>query len=90
MSKVAKLRGLLSAAQRILADEYDVVIAYQAAPSIVVGLVGLFARRTLKRIVHQTTIPPATAAPVRLLDQIVGTVGLYPVNIVNTVSTQNE
>ncbi len=89
MSKVAKLRGLIRAARLIVSGEYDTVIAYQAAPSVMVGLAGLFTRSP-QRIVHQTTIPSATAAPVRWLDKICGTLGLYPVNIVNTVSTRLE
>ncbi len=89
MPKFAKLRGSLSAARRIVFGGHDVVIAYQAAPAIIVGIAGLLTRRPY-RIVHQTTIPSVTAAPLRLLDKILGTVGLYPVNIVNTASTRNE
>lgn len=89
MSKLAKLRGSLGAARRIVFGGYDAVIAYQAAPAIIVGVAGLLTRRP-QRIVHQTTIPSVTAAPLRLLDRILGTLGLYPVNIVNTVSTRHE
>jgi len=89
MSRVAKLRGLVRIAWRMAFGGYHTVIAYQAAPSIMVGLAGLLVRSP-NRIVHQTTIPPATSAAARRLDRVIGTLGLYPVNIVNTVSTQNE
>ena len=87
--RLTKLRGLLRTLRLTVFGGYDTVIAYQAAPSITVGLAGLFTRSP-QRIVHQTTIPPATNALARLLDRIVGTIGLYPINIVNTVSTHNE
>lgn len=89
MSAWAKLKGALSAARHIIRGNYEAVIAYQAWPSIVVGLAGLIARRP-RLIVHQTTIPSATAVPVRLLDRLIGSLGLYPVNVVNTDFTRNE
>lgn len=89
MSRLAKLRGLVRIAWRVAFGGYRTVIAYQAAPSIMLGLLGLVVWRP-QRIVHQTTIPPATSASARWLDRIIGTVGLYPVNIVNTVATRDE
>ena len=89
MSAWAKVGGALAAALRILRGRHDVVIAYQAWPSIIVGLVGLVARKP-RLIVHQTTIPSATAAPIRLLDRVIGSIGLYPVNVVNTGFTRDE
>lgn len=89
MSTWTKLKGALHAGTRIARGDYEAVIAYQAWPSIVVGIAGLIARRS-RLIVHQTTIPSATAMPVRLLDRLIGSLGLYPVNVVNTVFTRNE
>ena len=89
MSALAKIRGALAAAVRIVRGEYRAVIAYQAWPSIIVGLTGVIARRP-RLIVHQTTIPSATAPLIRWLDRIIGSLGLYPVNVVNTAFTRSE
>jgi glycosyltransferase involved in cell wall biosynthesis len=89
VSKIAKLRGAFRAGRRLLGGGFDTVIAYQAAPAIIVGLAGLFCPG-IQRIVHQTTVPRATAGPLRLLDRIFGTLGLYTANIVNTGFTRDE
>lgn len=89
MSAWARMRGALIAAARIVRGDHVAVIAYQAWPSIIVGLAGLIARRP-RLIVHQTTIPSATAPLIRRLDRIIGSLGLYPVNVVNTVFTRSE
>ncbi|WP_300972958.1 glycosyltransferase family 4 protein [Sphingomonas sp. LHG3406-1] len=85
----AKLKGALRMVRRLIADRDAAVIAYQAGPSIVAALANLVARRE-RLLIHQTTIPSATKAPVRWLGALLGTVGLYPVNIVNTVFTKGE
>ncbi len=89
MSAWAKIRGALAVASRIVRGRHEAVIAYQAWPSIVVALTGLVARPP-RLIVHQTTVPSATAAPIRWLGGLIGSLGLYPVNVVNTVFTRNE
>jgi len=76
-------------AHRILCSRFDALIAYQATASILVGTIGKLNGCRL-RIVHQTCTPGATAAPVRLVDKLVGALGLYSLNIANTVSTENE
>jgi len=76
-------------AHRIFCSKFDALIAYQATASILVGTIGKL-QGCRMRIVHQTCTPGATAAPVRLIDRIVGTLGLYSFNIANTVSTENE
>jgi len=88
MSPWAKIKGALRAGQVIIQRRHRGVIAYQAWPSIVVGLAGLVSRRR-DLVVHQTTVPSATKAPLRYLSRLLGTVGLYPVNIVNTGFTQS-
>lgn len=89
MSALTKLKGAFAASAHIVRGNYSAVIAYQAWPSIIVGLTGIIARRP-RLIVHQTTVPSATSPPVRLLDRIIGSFGLYPVNIVNTSFTRSE
>lgn len=89
MSPLAKIAGAWRAGKRVVVGDYDAVIAYQAWPSIVVGLASLLNRRP-KLIVHQTTIPSITAAPVRLIDRLLGSLGVYPVNVVNTLFTRDE
>lgn len=85
----AKLKGAMKILRRLVADREAAVITYQAGPSIVAALSRLVARRP-RLVVHQTTVPSATAAPVRWLSAFLGTAGLYPVNVVNTFFTQAE
>lgn len=88
LGKAAKLRAVAAMAARLLRDDHDVIVAYQATASI---LVGLFAgRRGGLRIVHQTAIPGATALPLRVADMLVGTAGRYHANIANTAFTEAE
>lgn len=89
LSILTKLKGALAAVRRILGGGHETVIAYQAGPSIVVGLAGLLARGK-RIIVHQTTVPSATKAPVRWMGGLLGWLGLFPVNIVNTAFTRGE
>ncbi|MFT4276433.1 MAG: glycosyltransferase family 4 protein [Rhodopseudomonas sp.] len=74
---------------RLLKDDHDAIIAYQATASVLTGICG-FLRGCRHRIVHQTAVPSETAWPVRLADKIVGTLGLYTKNIANTLCTQRE
>ncbi|WP_296523432.1 glycosyltransferase family 4 protein [Rhodoplanes sp.] len=88
LGAVAKARAAAAMAARLVRDDHDAVVAYQATASI---LVGIFAgRRGGQRIVHQTAIPGATARPLRIADKLVGTAGRYDANIANTVFTRDE
>jgi glycosyltransferase involved in cell wall biosynthesis len=89
LSKGEKLRAVAVMARRLLKDNHDAIMAYQATASILTGVVGRL-RGCRARIVHQTCTPGATAAPVRLADRIVGSLGLYSVNIANTGFTLAE
>jgi len=82
----AKLTGTARVAWRVLTGRYDAVVAYQPAASILTGIVGWLARCPL-RIVHQTALPTEVKASMRWLDRIVGTLGLYTVNVVNSQAT---
>ena len=84
-SLARKVAGTLRVAWRILTGRHDAVIAYQAAASILTGVVGRLTRA--RRIVHQTALPAAVKAPLRRLDRIVGTLGLYGANVVNSQAT---
>lgn len=83
---LGKLRGTWRVARRILFARYDAIIAYQASASILTGLVGWIARCP-RRIVHQTALPNEVKAPMRWLDRVVGTLGFYTANIVNSYAT---
>lgn len=88
LGKAGKLRAVAAMAARLQRDDHDVVVAYQATASV---LVGMFAgRRGGLRIVHQTAIPGATALPLRLADMLVGSAGRYDANIANTAFTEAE
>ena len=78
----AKLRGALRVAWQIFRGNYDAVIAYQASSSIVACVAALFAR-CRHRIAHQTVPPRELRTPPRWLDGIVGTLGIYTVNVAN-------
>src|SRR6185312_12974821 len=84
-----KLVCAAAMARRILRGDFDALIAYQATASILVGTVGKL-RGCRTRIVHQTCTPAATASLIRLADKLVGTLGLYSVNIANSVATRDE
>jgi glycosyltransferase involved in cell wall biosynthesis len=85
----SKLGCALLMARRIWRCDFDALIAYQATASILVGVVGWLAGCRL-RIVHQTCTPDEMALPIRLLDGLVGSLGLYTVNIVNSAATSAE
>jgi glycosyltransferase involved in cell wall biosynthesis len=86
---LAKLRCAWAMARRIARRDYDALVAYQATASILTGAVGALAGCRL-RIVHQTATPGETAWPVRLVDRLAGTLGLYTVNIANSAATSAE
>lgn len=81
-----KLAGALGVARRIVSGRYDAIIAYQPSASILTGLIGRLALCP-RRIVHQTALPGEIKAPMRVLDRIVGALGFYTANIVNSRTT---
>ena len=83
---LAKLGGVRRVARRILSGHYDALIAYQASASILVGIFGWIARCP-RRIVHQTALPDEVGTPQRLFDRVVGALGLYTANVVNSRAT---
>jgi glycosyltransferase involved in cell wall biosynthesis len=85
----SKLGHALVMARRIWRGDYDALIAYQSTASILVGVIGWLAGCRL-RIVHQTCMPAETALPIRLIDRLVGSLGLYSVNITNSAATWAE
>ena len=85
----SKLGYALVMARRIWRGDYDALIAYQATASILAGVVGWLAGCRL-RIVHQTCTPTETALPIRLIDRLVGSLGLYSFNIANSAATWAE
>ena len=89
LSARSKLGCALRMALRIWRGEFDALIAYQATAAILVGTVGRL-RGCRLRIVHQTCPPGETAPPIRLIDKIVGTLGLYTANIANSAATWDE
>ena len=70
-------------ARRIWRGDFDTLIAYQSTASILAGAVGAISGCRL-RVVHQTCTPGETPRLVRLLDKLVGTLGLYSANIINS------
>src|SRR2546423_1681812 len=83
---LAKLGGTWRVARQVLAGQYDTIIAYQPTASVLTGLVGWIARCPL-RIVHQTALPSEVKTPLRWLDRILGTFGLYTANVANSRAT---
>jgi glycosyltransferase involved in cell wall biosynthesis len=80
-----KLAAVVNMAGQLLRHPPDALIAYQATASLLIGGVG--ALRGRRRVVHQTALPGETSAPLRMLDRLSGTLGLYSANIVNTGAT---
>jgi len=89
LSALSKLCCTGRIARRILSGGFDALVAYQPTASVLVGAIGRL-RGCPLRIVHQSNMPGATAAPVRILDKLIGSLGLYTVNIANSVATKNE
>jgi glycosyltransferase involved in cell wall biosynthesis len=86
LSAWSRLGCALGLARRLWRTDADVLIAYQSTASIVAGAVGAL-RGCRLRIVHQTCTPREVPLPVRLLDKLVGSLGLYSVNIANSAAT---
>lgn len=89
LSMAAKLAHVARLARRIWQGRFDALIAYQSTASILVGAIGALNGSRL-RIVHQTCAPNEMPRPVRLMDKIVGTLGLYSANIINSAATWAE
>jgi glycosyltransferase involved in cell wall biosynthesis len=83
---VGKLAGMARVGRLILTGRYDAVMAYQSTASVVAGVAGWLARCP-RRIVHQTVLPSELKPALRWLDLIVGTSGLYTVNVLNSKAT---
>jgi glycosyltransferase involved in cell wall biosynthesis len=81
--------GALRVAAKILTRRYDALIAYQATASITVGAIGSLVG-VPHRIVHQTAMLPAVGGPIRYLDKVAGTLGLYSFNVTNSAATQQQ
>jgi glycosyltransferase involved in cell wall biosynthesis len=82
-----KLRGIAGTAIAILRKRPDTLIGYQSTASVMVGIVGGLAG-CKRRIVHQTAMPSEIHPLVRLLDAVIGSTGLYTVNITNSAATE--
>ncbi len=89
LGPLRKLVCAVSMMNRILRGNFDALVAYQATASILVGVAGRL-RGCQLRIVHQTCTPDEMAYPVRLADKLAGSLGLYTVNIANSVFTRSE
>jgi glycosyltransferase involved in cell wall biosynthesis len=89
LSIVSKLGHTFSLVRRIWRGDFDAIVAYQSTASILTGAVGWACGCPL-RVVHQTCLPSETALPLRLMDKLVGTLGLYSANIVNSAATWAE
>lgn len=89
ISPLAKLGHVFSMARLIWRGGYDALIAYQSTASVLVGFVGWLAGCRL-RVVHQTCTPSEMPRPLRLMDMVAGTLGLYSANIINSASTWSE
>lgn len=89
LSIVSKLACVFDMAFLLWRSDCDALVAYQSTASILVGIVG-WCRGCRWRIVHQTCTPRETPRLLRLLDVIVGTLGLYSANIVNSAATWSE
>jgi len=81
-----KLVCVLRAVQRTWRGDFDAVVAYQSTASVLAGVVGWLAGCRL-RVVHQTCPPGETPRLLRMLDKLVGTLGFYSANIINSTAT---
>jgi glycosyltransferase involved in cell wall biosynthesis len=86
---LGKMRAVAAFTLRLVRDDHDAIVAYQATASFLTGTIG-WLRGSRRRIVHQTAIPAATAWPVRLADKIAGSLGFYTANVANTAFTLGE
>jgi len=85
----AKLVYTLRMARQIWRGGFDTLLAYQSTASILAGGVGWLSGCRL-RVVHQTCTPSEMPRSLRLLDKLVGTLGLYSANIINSAATWAE
>lgn len=81
-----KARGILRVARLIVSRRYDAILAYQSSAAILAAIIGWLSGCPT-RIVHQTALPLEVRAPLRWLDLLVGTLGFYTVNVLNSRST---
>jgi glycosyltransferase involved in cell wall biosynthesis len=81
-----KLAYALRMVRIIWRGGFDTLIAYQSTASILAGVIGWLSGCRL-RIVHQTCTPAATPLLLRLTDQLIGSLGLYSANIINSAAT---
>jgi glycosyltransferase involved in cell wall biosynthesis len=86
---LTKFVCILRLAQRIWHSDFDALIAYQSTASILVGVVGALAGCRL-RVVHQTGKPAETPWPLRMIDKLAGTLGLYTAIVVNSAASWLE
>jgi glycosyltransferase involved in cell wall biosynthesis len=86
LARLDKLLKTAAMARRLARGGFDALIAYQSTASILVGTVGRLAGCGV-RVVHQTCPPSDTAAPLRHLDRLAGSLGLYTANVVNSTFT---
>lgn len=84
--RLAKVGGIVRTARLIARGRYDALFAYQSSAAILVGVAGWLARCP-RRIVHQTAMPGEVKTPLRWLDRLVGALGLYTANILNSRAT---
>ena len=86
LSRARKLGSALSAGWELFRSTADVVVTYQATASILAGTAGRLGRSRL-RVVHQTAVPEVTAWPLRIGDKLVGSLGGYSANVMNSRTT---
>jgi len=84
-----KLVHVLRMARRIWRGDFGALVAYQSTASVLTGFIGWLGGCRL-RVVHQTCTPREMPRPLRLLDKLAGTLGLYTANIVNSAATWAE
>jgi glycosyltransferase involved in cell wall biosynthesis len=89
LSVLAKLPHVLRLAHRIWRGGFDTLISYQSTASVLVGAIGALSGARL-RVVHQTCARLETPRSVRMLDRLVGTLGLYSANIIGSAATWAE
>ena len=86
---LTKLVCVLRMARRVWHGGFDAVVAYQPAAAMLAGVVGAIAGCRL-RVVHQTRPQTETPRLLRLIDNVVGTLGGYTANIVNSAAAWLE
>lgn len=84
-----KLICVLRMVRKIWHGGFDTLVAYQSTASVLVGFIG-WAGGAQLRVVHQTCTPNEMPRPLRILDKIAGTFGLYSANIINSAATWAE